>query len=136
MNINIHNELEKLIKKALEEDEVPISAIVVQNNKIIGRGYNKVEQTQNFMNHAEIIALNEAINYKKNWRLDDCEIHISLEPCNMCKEIIKKSRIKKVYYYSAQNDNNIESEPKYYFKNDSFFSEILKKFFKNVRNNK
>ncbi len=133
MNNNIIiEELEKLVNKALLENEVPVGAIIVENNKIIGRGYNKVEKTQNFMNHAEIIAIKEAMKYKKNWRLNECTLYVSLEPCSMCNEIIKRSRIKKVIYFSKKdeyNDNKVEYE---YIKNDYFIT-ILKNFFLNKR---
>lgn len=136
MDDTIYNELKRLVDIALKENEVPVAAVIVNNGNIIGRGYNKVEQTQNFMNHAEIIAINEAIKNKGNWRLDDCEIYVSLEPCSMCKEFIKKSRIKKVYYYSNQNYELTESTPDYIYCDDKYFSTELINFFKKIRKDK
>jgi tRNA(adenine34) deaminase len=129
----IINRLKKLCNKALIENEVPIAAVIVQNNEIIGEGYNKVEQTQNFLNHAEIIAIKNAMSFKKNWRLDDCIMYVTLEPCTMCKEIIKKSRIKKVIYYSMQNEHQTECIPEYINFDNDYFSNILSNFFKNKR---
>lgn len=134
VNDKFYIELKNLTDLALSENEVPIASIVVEDDKIIGRGFNKVEKTQNFMNHAEILAISEAMEYKKNWRLDNCILYTTLEPCSMCKEIIKKSRIKKVIYLSKQNENKCDNEKiEYIFEDSQFFSNILKDFFKNIR---
>lgn len=132
-NDYIQEELLKLMKKAQKNNEVPISALIVSNNKIISRAYNKVESKNNFMNHAEILAIKKAMKKKHNWRLDDCILYVSLEPCSMCREIIKKSRISKVIYFSKQNhyltEKNIETK---YIKNETI-SNYLKQFFKSLR---
>lgn len=129
-----YDELIKLSDQALLENEVPISSIIVEDNNIIGRGYNQVEKTQNFMNHAEILAIKEAMNYKNNWRLDNCILYTTLEPCSMCKEIIKNSRIKKVIYFAKQNNEKCYNENiEYVFSYEPYFSESLKEFFKNKR---
>lgn len=133
MNIIIEEELQKLVDQAINDDEVPVAAIIVCNNTIIGRGYNKVEKNQNFMNHAEIIAITDAMNNKKNWRLDNCDMYVTLEPCSMCKEIIKKSRIKNIYYYAIQNNPSYEKEPNYIHIKNNYFSTVLTNFFKNIR---
>lgn len=131
----IYDELKKLVNCALKENEVPIASIIVENNEIIGRGYNCVEKTKNFMNHAEVIAIKEAMKQKENWRLNDCILYTTLEPCSMCKEIIKKSRIKEVIYFSCQNiENNYNNKIKYTYIDKSYFSQTLKKFFINKRN--
>ena len=129
----IERELDKLINKALKYDEVPVAALIVKNNKIIAKGYNKVNKKNNFMMHAEIIAIKKAIKKEKNWRLNDCELYITLEPCSMCREIIKKARIKDVYYFSKQNNYKTESDPTYNYINNDNFSKRLSTFFKNKR---
>ena len=129
----IFDELKKLTNKAIEENEVPIAAIIVKNNIIVGRGYNKVEQTQNFMNHAEIIAINEAQQNLNNWRLNDCKMYVTLEPCSMCKEIIKKSRISDVYYLSKQNEEQKDAINNYEYIEKKYFSDLLTTFFKEKR---
>ncbi len=129
----IIDKLKQLCEEALRQNEVPVAALIVENNKIISTGYNMVEQTQNFMNHAEIIAIKKAISVKKNWRLDKCTLYVTLEPCNMCKEIIKKSRIKNVIYYSVQNEYKTENAPKYLYIKDNYFSILLSDFFKDKR---
>lgn len=85
--------------QALLEDEVPIGAIVVDsNNEIIGVGHNRVEQKGCQNAHAEIIAIEQACNKRGDWRLDDCRIYITLEPCIMCFGLIILSRINAAFY--------------------------------------
>ena len=84
-------------EKAYKLGEMPVGAIVVKNGKIIGKGYNKKEKTKNALMHAEIIAINKACKKNKDWRLNDCEMYVTLEPCIMCMGAIVESRIKKVY---------------------------------------
>jgi len=88
----------KEAEKALKHNEVPIGAVVVLNDKIISRGYNKREKKQNALKHAEIIAIEKACKRLKSWRLDGCEIYVTLEPCPMCAGAISNARIKKVVY--------------------------------------
>ena len=135
MNIKIiEKELNKLIIKAKTQDEVPIAALIVQNNKIIAKSYNKVNKTNNILDHAEIISIKRASEKLNNWRLNDCDLYVTLEPCSMCKEIIKKSRLKNVYYFIKQNDNKTESDINYEYINiNDNFSNELTNFFKNKR---
>ena len=87
-----------LALKAQKKDCVPVGAVVVKNDKIIGKGYNKKEKTNNPLDHAEIIAIKNATKKLKSWRLDDCELYVTMKPCDMCKNVILESRIKNVYY--------------------------------------
>ena len=132
--MNIEKELNKLINKAIKQNEVPVAAIIVNNNKIISKAYNKTNKTNNILDHAEIICIKKASKKLNNWRLNNCDLYVTLEPCTMCKEIIKKSRIKNVYYFTKQNSNLTESETNYiYLKENNMFSNILSNFFKNKR---
>ena len=88
----------KQAKKALKRNEVPVGAVIVKNNKIISKAFNKKEKTKNATKHAEIIAISKACKKLKNWRLDGCEIYITMEPCMMCSGAIEQSRIKKIVY--------------------------------------
>jgi tRNA(adenine34) deaminase len=85
-------------EKALEENEVPIGAVIVHNNRIIGRGYNQVERLKDSTAHAEMIAITAASNYMQNKMLDECDIYVTVEPCVMCAGAIILSKIKNVYF--------------------------------------
>ena len=87
-----------LAKKAKELCEVPVGAVVVKNGKIVGKGYNLRENKQNALSHAEIEAINDACKNLKSWRLDDCEIYVTLEPCPMCAGAIINARIKTLVF--------------------------------------
>ena len=88
----------KEAKKAELIDEVPIGCVIVEDNKIISRGYNIRESKQNPAGHAEMVAINKASKKLNNWRLEDCELYVTLEPCIMCSGAIIQSRIKTVYF--------------------------------------
>lgn len=88
----------KEAKKAYEKKEVPIGAVIVRDNKIIARAYNLKETKKNCTAHAEILAINKASKKFNNWRLNDCDIYVTLKPCAMCMGAIISSRIKKVYF--------------------------------------
>lgn len=92
------NEAIKEALKAKELDEVPIGAIIVKDGEIIGRGYNLRETSHNATTHAEMIAIQEANKTLENWRLEDCEMFVTLEPCIMCSGAIQLSRLKKIYF--------------------------------------
>ena len=84
--------------KALSLDEVPIGAVIVKDGKVIASGYNKVESTNIATEHAEIVAIRKACKKLGGWRLDGCEMFVTLEPCPMCAGAIVNARIKKVYF--------------------------------------
>ena len=88
-----------LADKAKQEDEVPVSAIVIKDGNIIGEGYNQRISKCDVTAHAEIIAIKEAEEKLGDWRLNDCDLYVLLEPCNMCKEVIKEARLRNVYYF-------------------------------------
>ena len=84
--------------KALKVDEVPIGAVVLQNNSVIGRGYNQRETLKDPTAHAEMIAITAAANTKEDWRLDDCVLYVTKEPCPMCAGAIVNSRLKMIVF--------------------------------------
>lgn len=94
----------KEAKKSLKKDDVPIGAIIVKENKIIARAHNLKENKNNAIYHAEILAINKACKKLNRWRLNDCTLYVTMEPCLMCTGAIIQSRIKKVYY-SIKNDD-------------------------------
>lgn len=88
----------KCARKALAEGEVPIGAVVVADGKVISRGYNKRTKKQIATAHAEIEAIEKACRKLKSWRIPECEIYVTLEPCPMCMGAVLNARIKKVYF--------------------------------------
>ena len=83
---------------AVAIDEVPVGAIVVYQNKIIGRGFNQREKNHKITGHAELIAMEEASQYLKSWRLTDCTLYVTLEPCLMCTGALIQSRMERIVY--------------------------------------
>lgn len=84
-------------QKALKIGEVPIGCVIVHENKIIGRGYNRRMTDKNTLSHAELNAIKKASKKLNDWRLDDCDMYVTTEPCQMCAGAIVQARIKKVY---------------------------------------
>lgn len=132
--------------KANEIKEVPVGAVVVKDGIVIGRGYNKTEMLKDPTAHAEVIAIKDACMNLNNWRLNGCELYVTLEPCPMCAGLILQSRIKSIHIGTfdprlgacgsviniLQNsllNSNIFIEWLY----DEKCANILKNFFKNKR---
>ncbi|GAA2865380.1 tRNA adenosine(34) deaminase TadA [Lactobacillus intestinalis] len=134
--------------KALKQDEVPIGAIVVDpDGKVIGKGYNRRELDQDATQHAEMIAIREACKNIGLWRLIDCSLFVTLEPCPMCAGAIINSRIKDVYFgamdpkagacgsvvdlFSVEKFNHHPHVIRGLFQEKS--SQMLKDFFREIR---
>ena len=136
-------------EQALQEEEVPIGAVVVYKNKIIGKGRNQVELLKDPTAHAEIIALSAAGNYLRDWRLNECDMYVTLEPCVMCTGALLSSRINNLYFatddpkYGACGSlYNLAEEGKYNHKIKVFSgiysyesAQLLKYFFGSIRKN-
>ena len=129
---------EKLIElsqKASEIGEVPVAALIVINNKIIATSYNSRHDDGNPLNHAEVKCIIKASEVLKDWRLNECDLYVTLEPCDMCKRIIEESRIKKVYYM-VPSTKKVCRKTSYQQINSVFnakYINLLKSFFKNKR---
>ena len=137
MNEKYMNEALILAKKAYDEGEIPVGAVVVYNNKIIGCGYNQKEKLNNPLKHAELIAIEEACNYIGDWRLNECELYVTFEPCLMCMGAIVESRIKKVVYGANKSDQMFNNQKDIIVEGGILQDEclqIIQKFFKNKRN--
>ena len=124
-----------------------VGAVIVNNGEIIGRGFNQVIEKHSISSHAEINAINQASQFKKNYRLKNCDIYVTLEPCHMCAKAIVDARLSHLYYGAKEPKTGaIESIDKFldredinhhvvfsggHMKDES--SELLKKFFKSKR---
>ena len=108
----------KEAEKAFKQGEVPIGTVIVKNGKILAKTHNIKEKTACAVNHAEILAILKASKKIKNWRLEDCDIYVTLEPCPMCASAIKQSRIKNVYSALKNKDKNNEIIIKKIFETD------------------
>lgn len=137
----------KQAQKAYKKNEVPVGAVIVKDNKIIARAYNIKETKQDTTKHAEIIAIQKASKKLEAWRLNDCEMYVTLEPCSMCAGAIIQSRIKKVYIGTMDPKTGACGSVYNIFKDYKFNHEveveygilqkdcekILKDFFKSLR---
>ncbi|MDO5568699.1 MAG: nucleoside deaminase [bacterium] len=126
----------KLACKAFNNDEVPVGAVIVKNDKIIGRGYNQKENKGCAIMHAEIIAIISASRKIKDWRLDDTTMYVTLMPCDMCMAAIKAARISRVVYGVEKMSNyNLEHKLLVEKSDDDTAAcgQILKSFFINKR---
>jgi len=133
--INYINELKKLNNKAIINNDVPVSCIIVYKNKIISKAYNKREYKNNPLLHAEIIAIQKAAKKLNTWNLSECKLFVTLKPCNMCMEVIKESRIDEIYYI-LNNDKNVNRKVKLIeinCKDKQYFVNQLKDFFSDKR---
>ena len=140
--IDFMEEAFKEAQKALNKDEVPIGAVIVKDGKIVARGRNSREKSQNALKHAEIIAINKACKKLKSWRLDGCEIYVTLEPCPMCAGAIANARISKVVYGAKETtsednlcelilkSNRLNHKPNIEYRENKFCKDILQDFFK------
>lgn len=137
----------KEAQKAYDKLEVPVGCVIVKNGKIIGRGHNQKETKLDTTQHAEIIAIQKASKKLESWRLLDCEMYITLEPCPMCAGAIINSRIKKIYIGTLDPKTGAAGSVLNLFKNYKFnhnvevetgilgneCEKILKDFFKMLR---
>lgn len=137
----------KEAKKAFDIEEIPVGAVIVKDNKIIARAHNQKETSKNACGHAEILAIQKACKKLDSWRLLNCEMYITLEPCPMCAGALINSRISKIYIGTDDEKtgacgtklnlledykfNHIVQVQKYILREEC--SQILKDFFKHLR---
>lgn len=134
MNNKYIDEAIKQAKIAYIKNEVPVGAVIVKNNKIIAKAYNMVEKYNNVSKHAEMIAIEKASKKLNNWRLLDCDLYVTLEPCEMCYGAINASRIKNVYYLITKNEK-LKQQTKYkkVSMQENEYLNLLQTFFKEKR---
>jgi len=150
MNLKYMKEALKEAKKAEAIAEVPIGAIIVKDHEVIGRGYNMKETLKDPTMHAEIIAIQAATKKIGSWRLTDCDMYVTIEPCVMCAGAISQARIKHLYIgspdfkaggvtslYNILFDERLNHQVKVYcgiMREEC--SKIIKDFFKSLRKGK
>ena len=118
MNLKYMNFAFLEAEKAFSCGEVPIGAVIVKDGKIVARAYNKKEKKCCVIEHAEMLAIKKASKKMKNWRLDECDIYVTLDPCPMCASAIKQARIKNVYSALPNKDTTNEILIKKIFEKD------------------
>lgn len=138
----------KEAEKAYKKGDIPVGAVIVKDDKVISRAYNKKERDKNAIKHAEIIAIEKACKKLKTWHLEDCVLYTTLEPCMMCCGAIMQSRIRTLVYgttnakfgYVESMGNLLTNDKNNHkvsiisgIKKDES-SELLISFFKNKRN--
>ncbi|MGE0002836.1 MAG: tRNA adenosine(34) deaminase TadA [Candidatus Izemoplasmatales bacterium] len=148
------NNDERFMKEALKEaakaalkGEVPVGCVIVKDGKILARGYNKRETSQHVFHHAEMVAIDKACRKLGSWRLDDCVMYVTLEPCAMCAGTMIQSRLPKVVYGAKEPKSGVHTSITNLFslpfnhqvevvggvlENES--SKLLKDFFRELRN--
>ena len=133
-------------EKAREKGEVPVGAVIVKDGEIIARAHNLKETLKDPTAHAEILAIREACNKLNNWRLNGCEMYVTLEPCPMCAGAILQSRLSKIYIGTFDDttgaagsvvnilqNHNLNHFLEVVWENDEKCSKILTEFFKDRR---
>jgi tRNA(adenine34) deaminase len=134
-------------KKAIAINEVPVGAIVVKDNKIIGKGFNSVIRDNSVVAHAEITAINEASKIINNYRLVNCDLYVTLEPCHMCAKAIVDARINSLYFGANEFKTGAVESIDQFFDQDHLnhkvlysgghmqeqSSDLLRKFFQSKR---
>ena len=132
--------------KAMNEDEVPVGAVIVKDGKVVARAHNKKEKKNDPTSHGEIECIKKACRKLNDWYLKDCELYVTLEPCAMCVGAIINARIKKVYFgardfkggalgglFDLMGQKGFNHYFEYEYLEKSECSQLLKDYFKNKR---
>lgn len=136
-------------KKAYKKNEVPVGAVIVKDNIVIAKAHNLREKNKSSLSHAEILCIKNACKKLQAWRLEGCDMYVTLEPCAMCAGALTQARINKVYIGAKDYKNgcvgsianilelNTTHKVKYeYLNNTEDCSSIISEFFKDLRNKK
>ena len=124
-------------QKAYKKQDIPVGCVIVLNNKVISKAYNNRQKKHSIIGHAEINAILKAERKIKDWRLNNCDMYVTLYPCEMCKSVIKESRINHVYYLLNKENNSNKEENYIQIKDENDiinkYKSSLKKFFEQLR---
>ncbi len=142
MKTNFLHEALKLAQEAAAMDEVPVGAVIVNENSIVGSGRNFREHEQSVLGHAELMAIEQASKTIGSWRLNDCDLYVTLEPCPMCLAACQQARIRKVVYgakdekggaiclgYHLHSDERMNHRFEVVYEPQEDCSRVLKEFF-------
>ena len=135
MNVSYQHILYSLALKAFKRGEIPVAAILVKNGRIIAKAYNKRFSNNNLLGHAEIKCILKGTKKLKTWRLSDCDLYVTLEPCSMCREVIREARIRNVYFICNKTKKVVNKTNfiKLESSNSGDFSSLLTTFFESLR---
>lgn len=146
MQANFLLEALKLAHEAAAADEVPVGAVVVRNGVVIGSGRNTREEMQSPLGHAELSAIDEAARTVGTWRLIDCDLYVTLEPCPMCLSACQQARVRKVIYgardekggaiclgFHVHDDKRLNHQFEVVYEEQEECSKVLKDFFAKKR---
>lgn len=132
--------INKFMEEAIKEakiaaalGECPVGAVVVKDGEIIGRGHNLCETENNPVQHAEIIAIEQACKVLGNWRLSDCDIYVTLEPCKMCEGAITNAQVRALYFGAYNAKGITHKSQEYCGIMEDECSALLTDFFKKLR---
>lgn len=136
----------KEAQKAFLKDEVPVGAVIVKEGKLYAKAFNLKELRKKATAHAEVLVVEKASKKKNSWRLDDCELYVTLEPCLMCLSVLYQARIKKIYFgafdkkagaislgYQINADTRLNHRFEVEYLPYPLSEKLLKDFFKNIR---
>lgn len=135
MNESYQQILYRLAMKAYKKGDIPVAALLVKDNKIVSKAYNKRFRNNSLLGHAETICILKGTKKLKSWRLTDCDLYVTLEPCAMCREVIKEARVRNVYYL-CDKTKNVVNKTNFIKLNNStndVYSRLLTDFFDTLR---
>jgi tRNA(adenine34) deaminase len=140
------HEAYQLAVEAAARDEVPVGAVMVHDGKVVGRGSNTREELQDPTGHAEMTAIREAAKSLSSWRLIDCDLYVTLEPCPMCLSACQQARVRRVVYgakdekggaiclgFHTHNDSRLNHQFEVVYEPSDECSQVLKDFFSKRR---
>lgn len=136
MNVFMQAALKAARDAAQNAEEIPVGAVIVKDGEIIARAHNLKEALHDPTAHAEILAIRRAAQHLCDWRLSDCDLYVTLEPCPMCMAAIREARIRRLYCGAAKPSDapNLKDPETYFGIEEDACADLLKSFFRDRRN--